>query len=57
MVAIEVEDREEDRQRLTNLGATMGTEDEIAAQELGAQLIGSLSSEASDALARLNPGR
>ena len=57
MVAIEVEDREEDRQRLANLGAMMRIEDEIAGQELGAQLIKDLTSESADALARLNPGR
>lgn len=57
LVLIEIEDNPEDVTKLGELEKKMKLEDVQAGQELAIKLIKDLPSEASDALARLNPGR
>jgi TPR repeat protein len=57
LVLIETEDDAEDVAKLRELEKKMALEDVQAGQELAIKLIKDLPSEASDALARLNPGR
>lgn len=57
LVLIEIEDNPEDTTKLGELEKKMKLEDVQAGQELAIKLIKDLPSEASDALARLNPGR
>lgn len=57
LVLIEIEDDPEDLARLAKLEKDMWLDDVQAGQELAVKLIKDLPSEASDTLARLNPGR
>ena len=57
LVLIEIEDNPADEAKLRQLEKMMKLEDVQAGQELAIKLIKDLPSEASDALARLNPGR
>jgi TPR repeat protein len=57
LVLIQIEDNPEDVGRLGSLEKKMELKDVQAGQELAVKLIKELPSEASDTLARLNPGR